>query len=366
MLHNLSAAQAAQMLLEYDLTGSFNPLARKYGITPPALHRWLRYLGLNAEGITRVKALEHELALLRNYCEKVEQNLAIARRVVIRFQPSPRKRSVLAALLIAQFRITHASANSIVGLSKKAGRAKKCMVKEEELVGMMEGFLAENPGYGFRKLFAILLRDEPCGKGIALRIYKKFGFEIGTRKIKPKVPIRIFKPMAIQTTPDVVWSMDLMTDVFPDGARYWVLNVLDDFNREAVLVKVLRRPTVKAVIEGLDGLISKRKPRIIRTDNGKEFRAVTYRFWARRHQIFCEFTRMQTPTDNAYVERFNGTLRREIFNHFRFNDREGLQRMLDDWRVRYNLGRPHSALQGLSPAQFAMLRRGQPQLRGNY
>ncbi|TKR30620.1 IS3 family transposase [Luteimonas gilva] len=355
MLHNLSATQAAEMLFEYQMTGSFNPLARKYGISPAALHRWRRYLGLNAEWIVRVKALEHELALMRNHCEKVEQNLAIARRVIIRFQPSPRKRSVLAALLIAQFRITHSSANSIVGLSKKTGRNKSWMVKENELVGMMEGFLAENPGYGFRKLFAILLRDEPCGKGLALRLYKKFGFEIGTRKIKPKVPVRIFKPMAVQIEPNTVWSMDLMTDVLSSGKRFWVLNVLDDFNREAVVIKVLMRPTVKAVIAALDEVVNFRKPKCIRTDNGAEFKAVTYRFWAKRRHIYCEYTRFKTPTDNAYVESFNGTLRREIFNHFRFADTRSLQRMLDDWRIRYNLGRPHSALQGLSPAQFAML-----------
>lgn len=187
-------------------------------------------------------------------------------------------------------------------------------------------------------------------------LYKKFGFEIGTRKIKPKVPVRIFKPMAVQTKPDTVWSMDLMTDVFPSGKRFWILNALDDYNREAVVVKALPRPTVKAVVAALDEVIHERSPKCIRTDNGMEFKAVTYRFWAKQHNIFCEYTRLKTPSDNAYVERFNGTLRREIFNHFRFEDIPSLQRMLDDWRVRYNLGRPHSALQGLSPAQFALSR----------
>jgi putative transposase len=356
MLHNLSATQAAEMLFEYEMTGSFNPLARKYGITPQALFRWLPYRGLNAEWISRVKSLEHELVLTKNQYAKAKQDLAIARRTIIRFQPSPQKRAVLAALLIAQFRITHASATSIVGLAKRTGKGKKWMAKEDELVGMMEGYLAENPGHGFRTLFAILLRDEPSGKGRALNIYKRHGFKIGTRKIKPKVPVRIFKPMAVQTERDTVWSMDLMTDVFPSGKRFWVLNVLDDYNREAVVIKVLPKPTVKAVIAALDEIIHERTPKCIRTDNGMEFKAVTYRFWANRHHIFCEYTRLQTPSDNAYIERFNGTLRREIFNHFRFEDMSSLQRMLDDWRIRYNLGRPHSALQGLSPMQFALAR----------
>lgn len=353
MLHNLTPEQAAEMLLEYDLTGKFLHVARMYGISGPALWRWFPYRGLNAEGIRRVKALEHEIALISNYRDKIKSEFAIARRVIIRFQPSPMKRAALTTALMAHYGITHAAAYRIMGLGEHSGLHQKEHRNEVALVSMMKDYLAENPGHGFRLLFKILLRDKPNGKGPALKLYNKYGLVMNKRKIEPRVPKRVFKPMAIQVERDVVWSMDLMTDVLPNGRRFWVINVLDDFNREAVIVKAIKRPTAKSVIEALADIVKEgRKPKCIRTDNGMEFKSVSYKFWARKHCIFCEYTRLQKPSDNAYIERFNGTLRREIFNHFKFKDLSELQRMLDDWRIRYNLGRPHSALDGLSPAQF--------------
>ena len=110
----------------------------------------------------------------------------------------------------------------------------------------------------------------------------------------------------------------------------------------------------RAVVAQLHAAIQAgRKPKVIRSDNGQEFKGSEYVAWARMHCVRRSYSRPGHPTDNVYVERFNGTLRREFFNWFKFESLGEVQSKLDDWRVRYNLVRPHQAFGGLSPVQYA-------------
>lgn len=94
-----------------------------------------------------------------------------------------------------------------------------------------------------------------------------------------------------------------------------------------------------------------------RTDNGGAFKSTVYCDWARANQIERTYIRPRVSTDNAYVERFNGTLRSEVLDRYKFRSLAEVQRMIDDWRIRYNVSRSNSGLGGLSPLQYAYMAR---------
>jgi putative transposase len=162
--------------------------------------------------------------------------------------------------------------------------------------------------------------------------------------------------MASQGEADKMWSMDYMTDVTTKGKRFWILNIVDDFNREALVSAVSERISNKMVVQFLNALKdSGRTSAAIRTDNGMEFKGKEYITWASKNAVERVYSRPRTPTDNVLVERLNQTLRHEVLDRYLLTSIEEASRMIEDWRVRYNLARPHGSLGGLSPIQFAAL-----------
>lgn len=148
--------------------------------------------------------------------------------------------------------------------------------------------------------------------------------------------------------------MDFMQDALVSGQRFWLLNVIDDFNREAIVVKAIRRRSANAVICELDRLASSgRQPLSIRSDRGGEFRSIAYEKWAARRGVNRLFSRPRVPTDNAYIENFNKAIRREILSEYDFETLNQVQRTMDSWCLYYNYVRPIEILGNMSPLQFA-------------
>jgi putative transposase len=236
------------------------------------------------------------------------------------------------------------------------------MMLDRILVDAMRAHLAQHPGRGFAGMYSAFLRHEPGTRERALRLYTEHLLKTNRAK-KGKGAAKVRKHLPRQGARDAMWSMDFMQDALVSGRRYWLLNVTDDFSREAISTLVLTRRSAKAVVEHLESLkAGGRKPAAIRTDNGGEFRSVTYQGWARKRDVVCEFIRPGKPTDNAFIERFNSTVRREVLGRIEFKTMKQVQRALDDWRLTYNYARPHQSLGNLSPLQYQhaheMLRAG--------
>jgi len=350
----LTFEQTARMLFEYTPGVNSSAVARKYGMSPENLWLWRRYKGLDAHWLEYVKDLEHRVAIATRRSARLARHLSIATGLIKRFQPEAKRRVVLATALRAVHNLDRKNANLIVGLSKMTGDQASVVVDQNRLITLMREYLADHPSDGFQKMFKILLRDEPCSRNKALMLYEENGFSLLKRKRLPRHPVPAIKPMSIQVQPDMIWSMDFIVDALPNGQRFWVLSALDDFNREAMIVKAMPRNSTKAVTEALAEVTALgRTPRAIRTDNGGEFRSASYYAWMERRKIRRILSSPGKPTENAYIERFNGTLRREIVNRFEFRSLKQVQECLDTWRERYNLARPQKNLGWLSPVQYA-------------
>lgn len=133
---------------------------------------------------------------------------------------------------------------------------------------------------------------------------------------------------------------------------------MDDFNREAVATEVSGRRSAAMVVRCLRELQSfGRTPKAIRSDNGMEFKGNSYIAWAEAAMVRRVYIKPASPTENVLVERFSLTMRQEVLDRHLLTSIAETSRMLEGWRVRYNLARPHHSLGGLSPLQYAALAR---------
>ena len=174
------------------------------------------------------------------------------------------------------------------------------------------------------------------------------------RRAKKRLPDRVKQPLTIPEAPNQVWSIDFMSDTLVDGRRFRLFNVLDDFNRESLAIEVDTSMPSMRVIRVLNRIITKRgKPANIRSDNGPEFISHLLQQWCEDNGITLQYIQPGKPTQNAYIERKNGSIRRELLNAYLFNSLAEVRCLSEEWRVDYNTERPHKSLGYLSPLTFA-------------
>jgi putative transposase len=153
--------------------------------------------------------------------------------------------------------------------------------------------------------------------------------------------------------PNVVWAMDFCFDQTSDGQMLKILNVIDEFTREALATDVARSIDANAVVRCLERLAADRgAPVYVRFDHGPEFIAYAVADWCRFNGTGTVFIDPGSPWQNAWIESFNGKMRDEHLNGHQFDTLLEAQVLTQDWRIDYNLNRPHSAHGWLSPANF--------------
>ncbi len=161
------------------------------------------------------------------------------------------------------------------------------------------------------------------------------------------------KPLPKATTFNQVWSLDFISDALRDGRRFRTLNVLDDYNREALGVEVDYSLPAKRVIRFLEQLLeSYGKPDCLRCDNGPEFISTALTEWCEAKEIRLHWIQPGKPTQNAFIERFNGSFRREVLNAYLFRNLAQVRQVVENWLKVYNTERPHQALGFMTPIDF--------------
>ncbi len=160
------------------------------------------------------------------------------------------------------------------------------------------------------------------------------------------------EPLAVPEAPNEVWSMDFMADQLADGRSFRTLNVLDDFNREGLAIEVDFSLPSKRVVRTLNQIIACRgKPLAIRVDNGPEYVSGRLQTWAEKAGIGLIYIQPGKPQQNAYVERYNRTVRTEWLGRYHFNSIEEVQDHATRWLWTYNNERPNMGIGGMTPMQ---------------
>ena len=183
------------------------------------------------------------------------------------------------------------------------------------------------------------------------RVYRELELNL---RIKPKKRLQRAKPepLAVPQVINDVWSMDFMHDQMEDGRNFWLFNVIDDFNREALGIEIDFSLPSARVIRTLEQIIEWRgKPSVLRCDNGPENISGLIQAWADRQGIRIDYIQPGKPQQNAYVERFNRTVRYEWLSQFLWSDLDEVRLAVTQWMYNYNHYRPHMALGGFTPKQ---------------
>jgi putative transposase len=184
------------------------------------------------------------------------------------------------------------------------------------------------------------------------RIYTEMGLNL-RRKRKKRLPARIMEPLLQPIHPNITWSMDFMHDTLNNGVTFRSLNVIDDYNREALAITLDTSLSSKRVIRELDQLIAWRgKPLKIRVDNGPEFIAQAMAEWATNRQIEIKFIEKGKPHQNGFMERFNRSFREEVLSAYLFTRLKEAQVMAHCWMWIYNNQRPHKSFKYQPPVVF--------------
>jgi putative transposase len=182
------------------------------------------------------------------------------------------------------------------------------------------------------------------------RIYRELELNL---RIKPKKRLvrEVPEPLSVPQRHNEMWSMDFMADQLGDGRSFRTLNVLDDFNREGLAIEVdISLPALR-VIRTLERIIEWRgRPMAIRVDNGPEYVSAALQIWAQKRGIGLMYIQPGKPQQNAYIERYNRTVRTEWLGQYIWQSIEEVRQHATKWLWTYNNQRPNMGIGGITPA----------------
>jgi putative transposase len=185
------------------------------------------------------------------------------------------------------------------------------------------------------------------------RVYRAMALQL-KRKPKKRLPARTAQAPPVPGQANQTWSLDFMSDRLSNGRAFRTLNVIDDFNREALWIEVETSLPAERVVRVLEQLrFGRDKPTRIRMDNGPELIAQRLESWAQQKDIERLPIQPGKPAQNAYIARFNRTYRADVLDAYLFDDLEEVRTLTEHWLEDYNTIRPQEALQALPPRQFA-------------
>ena len=212
----------------------------------------------------------------------------------------------------------------------------------------------ERRRFGYRRLHILVEREGfVVNHKRVHRLYRAAGLAVRKRRKRERVAVER-RPLQVPSGPNHTWSMDFVFDALANGRPIKCLTVVDDCTKEAVEIAVARRINGQGVADILEAVCRFHGyPAAIRTDQGPEFIGRALDQWATANGVRLMLIQPGKPTQNAYVESFNGKFRDECLNEHWFVSMDHAKAAISSWRRDYNEVRPHSSLGKLTPSAFA-------------
>jgi len=258
--------------------------------------------------------------------------------------------------LESAYQVSERKACSVLRFTRSSHRYKSVADRQEFLRMRLKDLAAARAGYGYLRLHILLEREGwQVNHKRVYRLYTEEGLTMHRKRPKHRFVCSVMR----RDKPNIYaanecWSMDFMSDQLSTGHWIRVLTIVDNFTRESLALHVGQSIKGYDVVGVLDKLISSRgKPGRIQVDNGSEFTSKAMDQWAYFNKVKLDFSRPGKPTDNAFIESFNGKFRSECLNQNWFLSLADARDKIEFWRQDYNNNRPHSSLGNLTPREFA-------------
>jgi len=242
-----------------------------------------------------------------------------------------------------------------VGVADSTYRHKKRLRDDSTVIDALNLLVEKHPAIGFWQAYHRLrLAGHAWNHKRVYRVYTAMGLNI-RRRAKKRLPARVKQQLFQPEAPNEVWSLDFMHDSLWDGRCFRMLNVIDDYNRQVLRIETDTSLPSLRVIRVLEQLKETRGlPSMIRVDNGPEFISHKLDAWCKEHKITLAYIQPGKPTQNAYVERLNGSIRRELLNAYVFRTLDEVREKAREWQRDYNHHRPHKSLGYRAPVDVVL------------
>jgi putative transposase len=241
----------------------------------------------------------------------------------------------------------------VIPISRKAVRyVPQRPQRDAEPVARLKALGEQYPRYGYLMLNSLLRAEGlEINRKRTHRLYTELGMQVRIKRRKKLVRPRI--PIAVPTRPNERWSMDFVSDQLACGRHIRILNIVDDYSRVCVGQLVDVSISGARMARSLDQLSEVRGlPGTLVMDNGPEMTSKAMFFWGQQTKVKLHFIQPGKPTQNAFIESFNGKFRDGCLNQHWFRDLADARSIIEDWRNHYSTTRPHSSLDYTSPTIF--------------
>lgn len=262
---------------------------------------------------------------------------------------------MLARRLMDQFKVSTKKACAAVMLHRSVWYYRPHRRSDKAVRKRIIEIAAARVRYGVNRIHVLLRREGwKDNKKRVHRIYKEEGLNIRSKR-----PRRSKGAAHRMERPEInnlhqCWSMDFVADQLFDGRRFRVLTLVDNFSRMCLAMRIgqsIKGIDVACIMEDVKqyhGVVPKR----IQVDNGSEFISKDFDRWAYENNVILDFSRPGKPTDNPFIESFNGSFRDECLNVNWFLSLDDAEDKIDTWRHEYNEFRPHSSLNNMTPLEY--------------
>jgi putative transposase len=260
-----------------------------------------------------------------------------------------------AAIGLVAFGLSTAQACAMVCLSRASyyRTPRNWRIADAAVIDALNEQLTKSSRAGFWKCYQRIRRaGHEFNHKRVYRVYRQMGLNL-RRRTKRVLPKRIAQPLEVSVFPNRQWALDFMHDTLYCGTRFRTLNIIDEGTRECLAIEVDTSLPTARVVRVLERLQHERGlPQQIRVDNGPELIAAEFYDWCESHGIEIIYIQPGKPQQNGFVERFNGSLRRELLNAYLFESLSQVREMVWLWMLDYNDERPHESLGDLPPAVY--------------
>jgi putative transposase len=262
--------------------------------------------------------------------------------------PVVRRQAV--AHLCQTFEVSQRRACNVIGADRTSIRYRSLRPDDAALRQRLRELAAVRRRFGYRRLLVLLRRDGLCLNHKKLRrLYAEERLQVRRRGGRKRALGARF-PIDLPTGPNQRWSLDFVSDTMTDSRRFRMLAVVDDYTRECLALVADTSISGIRVGRELDTIIARRgKPQAIVSDNGTELTSMAILKWSQTTNVAWHYIAPGKPTDNAFIEAFNGRFRAECLNTHWFLSLADAQKKLEDWRKYYNEERPHGAIGQKTP-----------------